>query len=62
VGKLNGRDEGEGIWLMDLIYEIEQRNLLELLSVVQGGAFGGDPTNIQCKAIWSCHNESPCTK
>jgi hypothetical protein len=25
-----------------------------------GGRDGGsDPTNVQCKAIWNCHNESP---
>jgi hypothetical protein len=32
-GRMNERDEGEGVWLMDFIYlyEIEQRNLLKLL-------------------------------
>jgi hypothetical protein len=31
--KVNERDYGEGIWLMDFIYlyEIEKRNLLQLL-------------------------------
>jgi hypothetical protein len=31
--KVNGRDEGEGIWLMGFIYiyETEQGNLLQLL-------------------------------
>jgi hypothetical protein len=33
VGGVNEGDEGEGIWSMDFIYlyEIEQRNLLQLL-------------------------------
>jgi hypothetical protein len=37
-GKVNGRDEGEGIWWMDFIYlyKIKQRNLLQLLPVGQG--------------------------
>jgi hypothetical protein len=32
-GRVNKGDLGEGIWLMDFIYlyEIEQRNLLQLL-------------------------------
>jgi hypothetical protein len=32
-GRVNGGDEGEGIWWMDFIYihEIEQRNLLQVL-------------------------------
>jgi hypothetical protein len=32
-GRVNGGDYGEGIWLMDFIYlyEIGQRNLLQLL-------------------------------
>jgi hypothetical protein len=30
-GRVDEGDEGEGIWLMDFIYEIEQRNLLQLL-------------------------------
>jgi hypothetical protein len=32
-GRVNGGDEGEGIWVMDYIYiqEIEQWNLLSLL-------------------------------
>jgi hypothetical protein len=31
-GRVNEEDEGEGIWLMDFmyLYEIEQRNLLQL--------------------------------
>jgi hypothetical protein len=32
-GRVNGGDEGEGIWLIGFvyIYEIEQKNLLQLL-------------------------------
>jgi hypothetical protein len=32
-GRVNEGDEGDGMWLIDLIYqcEIEQRNLLQLL-------------------------------
>jgi hypothetical protein len=32
-GRVNEGDDGEGIWLMDVIYlyEIEQRNLLKFL-------------------------------
>jgi hypothetical protein len=26
---------------------------------VGGGAGGGNLTNVQCKAIWNFHNESP---
>jgi hypothetical protein len=25
----------------------------------EGGDGGGKLTNVQCKAIWKCHNESP---
>jgi hypothetical protein len=41
-GRVNEVDEGEGIWFMDFIYlhEIEQRNLLQLLLVGQGGSCG----------------------
>jgi hypothetical protein len=46
VGGTYGRREGdegeeaEGIWLMDVIYEIEQRNLLQLLKWGRDGAEG----------------------
>jgi hypothetical protein len=28
-GRVNKGDEGDGIWVMDFVYEIEQRNLLQ---------------------------------
>jgi hypothetical protein len=28
VGRVNKDDEGEGMWLMDFVYAIEQRKLL----------------------------------
>jgi hypothetical protein len=49
---------------MDFIYlyEIEQRNLLQLLEVGWGGGWGredrGDLTNEQYKPNWNCHYES----
>jgi hypothetical protein len=51
---------------MDFIYlhEIEQRNLLHLLSVGQGVDQGGrdgasNLINVKYKPIWNCHNEYP---
>jgi hypothetical protein len=50
------------------LYDIEQRNLLQL------GALSGvgrrdraqrdgehDLANVQYKPVWNCHSESPCT-
>jgi hypothetical protein len=53
---VNGGDEGEGIWLMCFIYEIEQiRPLIITLSEARRGLRGrdggGNLTNLQCKPI-----------
>jgi hypothetical protein len=41
-GRGNEGDEGEGIWLMDFIYEKEQWNFLQLLEVELEGGWGGE--------------------
>jgi hypothetical protein len=64
---VNGGDESEGLWLMSFIYVqyiicIEWWNFYNFLSGVRRGltegGSGGYLTNVQCKAIWNCHNES----
>jgi hypothetical protein len=64
---MNGKDEIEGIWWLNIIYignimmkpvEIALSGIL--WGLLGGGADGGDNlTNVQCKPIWNCHNESP---
>jgi hypothetical protein len=63
VERVNEGEKGEGIGLMGFtyIYKIEKRNLLQCFKWGRewGEMVGCDLTNVQCKAIQNCHNESP---
>jgi hypothetical protein len=74
-GRVNGGDEGEGIWLIGLHIHIQNRAMKPLGNCFKWGGGGvcvrvcvcacvkdgwwGNLTNVQCKAIGNWHNESP---
>jgi hypothetical protein len=65
VGRVNGGDESEWIWLMGLAY-IWNRTMKPFPAVLngmerglKGRNGGGHLITIQCKAIWNCCSESP---
>jgi hypothetical protein len=63
-GRVNEGDEGEGTWLVDFIYLHEIKKSLAIAvsgagKGLRGRDGGGNLTNVQCKPIWNCHNESP---
>jgi hypothetical protein len=51
------------MWLMDFIYEIEQRHFFNCFKSgregLRGRDYGGDLTNVQYKLNWNCHYECP---
>jgi hypothetical protein len=57
--RVNEGDYGEGVWLMDFIYEIEQTSCNCFKEVGRGRDDGGDITNVQYKSNQKCHYESP---
>jgi hypothetical protein len=64
--KVNEGDEGEGMWLWASYTKQNNETSCNSLKwggkrLRVGGDGGGDLTNVQCRPIWNCHNESPCT-